>query len=124
MQPTISFTVLTILASLGSILAAVTSDPSAADGKTFDYIVVRCALRISLACTGSIGQDRLGLGWRGPQLLPGSRRIKTSPSFSLRLGTMIGTIRAYMISTRMEMHSGRRLIGHGQQMKAKQFEGE
>jgi hypothetical protein len=44
MQPTIPFTVLTILASLGSILAAVTSDPSAADGKTFDYIVVRCAL--------------------------------------------------------------------------------
>jgi hypothetical protein len=55
MQPSISLTVLIILASLGSVLATVTSDPSAADGKTFDYIVVRCVLRISLACTGSIG---------------------------------------------------------------------
>jgi hypothetical protein len=34
-------TVLTLLACIGSGFAAVTSNPSVASGKTFDYIVVR-----------------------------------------------------------------------------------
>ena len=36
----ISFTVLAILSSLYSVLAGVTSNPSVASGKTFDYVVV------------------------------------------------------------------------------------
>ena len=43
---------LTILAGFGCIIAAVTSNPSDASGKTFDYIVVCGLSRFSLVLHG------------------------------------------------------------------------
>jgi choline dehydrogenase len=61
----IAFAALTILAGLGSSIAAVTSNSSDASGKTFDYIVVCGLPQSSLVLHGLKEEDQVGAGLTG-----------------------------------------------------------